>query len=61
MSTFTPPRYAKSWIARGYLGLQMRFNRAVIGLALAQASVPWDRPDGSRWERYGRATLGWDS
>lgn len=50
----------ESWMARGYLGLHLRVNRVVMGLALAQATVPWDRPDGSRWERYGRATLGWD-
>ncbi|MBA3845203.1 MAG: lipid A deacylase LpxR family protein [Planctomycetes bacterium] len=50
----------EQWVARGYLGLHARVGRAVMSVALVQASVPWDRPDGERWERYGRASLGWD-
>ncbi|HYE04120.1 MAG TPA: lipid A deacylase LpxR family protein [Planctomycetota bacterium] len=48
------------WIARGHAGLHARVGRAAVSLALVQASVPWDRPDGERWERYGRAMVGWD-
>ncbi len=47
------------WTARGYLGIHLRLGRAVLAAALIQSTVPWDRPDGARWERHGRATIGW--
>lgn len=48
------------WTARGYLGIHVRLGRVVMAVALIQSTVPWDRPDGARWERHGRALIGWD-
>ena len=48
------------WIGRAYAGLHARIGRAIMVVSFVQATVPWDRPDGARWERWGRATLGWN-
>lgn len=48
------------WTARAHLGLHARIDRASIAVTLVHARIPWDRPNGERWETYVRVSLGWD-
>lgn len=47
------------WYLRGHLGVHVHTGPLALAISLVHATLPWDRPDGARWETYGRISLGW--
>ncbi|HYE08079.1 MAG TPA: lipid A deacylase LpxR family protein [Planctomycetota bacterium] len=48
------------WSARGYAAIHGRVGQVVFALSIVHATITWEKPDGERWEQYGRVSFGWD-
>ncbi len=48
------------FVARGSVGLALRYRRILLALSLEAASIPWDQAEGLDFENYGRIGLSWD-
>jgi lipid A 3-O-deacylase len=41
------------------LGINAAYREWIAGISVEQWLATWDHPDPARWQRFGRATIGW--